>query len=80
MTAKRTPQGGLPRPAPKHRHINVATVTTPHIDRMLLGRYRCWWSKENRYIQPIQIGAAFVCVTNDFGDLVTVWEEPQPWR
>lgn len=74
----RIPQGGLPRPRSKHAKT-VATTTTPHIDRMPLGRYRCWWSKENRYCRPMQIGAALVCVTDDFGTLVPVWEEAQAW-
>lgn len=77
MADQRIPQGGLPRPGKKHQKT-VATFTTPHIDRMPLGRYRCWWSKENRYIQPMQIGVALVCVTDDFGNLVTVWVEPNP--
>lgn len=52
----------------------VATSTTMRVDRHQC-RWRVWWSKEDRYCRPMQIGSALVCVVDDFGSLVTVWEE-----
>lgn len=70
----RVPQGGLRKPR-KTYPATVATSTTLHIDRLPRGRWRVWWSKEDRYFKPMQIGSALVCVVDNFGDLVTVWEE-----
>ena len=79
MSAARIPQGGLPRPRPKLAPINAATTTTKHEERDLLGRYRIWYTKEDRYLRPMQIGPARIYVVGNFCDLVLVETERNPW-
>lgn len=79
MAENRIPQGGLRRPRPKLAPINVATSTTQHESRDSLGRYRIWYTKEDRYLRPMQIGATCIYVVDDFGDFVLVGMERAPW-
>lgn len=79
MAEARIPQGGMRRPRSRQDRT-VATSTIEHIDRQACGTYRVWQSKENRCCVPVQIGVALICVMDDYGFLVTVREESQPWH
>lgn len=81
MTEQRIPQGGLPRPRPRHPKPvpTVATSTVEHIDRQQDGTYRVWQSKENRCCRPTQIGVALICVMGDYGFLQVIKQESQSW-
>ena len=74
----RIPQGGLPRPRKRHP-VTVATTMTEHMDRQNDGTYRVWHSKENRCCRSMQVGVALICVMDDYGFLVTIKQESQPW-
>jgi len=52
---------------------------TEHMDRKNDGTYRVWHSKENRCCRSMQVGVALICVMDDYGFLVTIKQEPQPW-
>jgi len=78
MTEQRIPQRGLPKPPSKYP-ITPATAMTEHITRQPGGTYRVSYSKENRCCQFMQIGAARICVMDDYGYLVTIAQEPNPW-
>lgn len=78
MAEVRIPQGGLRKPPPKHAPT-PATTTQRHQEWHAVGVTKVWWSKENRYCQRMQVGTALYCITDDYGQLVTVREE-NPWH
>lgn len=80
MSEQRIPQGGLPRPRPKHHPLTAATHMQESITRQRDGTYRLNYWKEDRYCRPMQIGATQICVMDDFGFLVTLWSEGYPWH
>lgn len=43
------------------------------------GRYRCWAWVWGRCNNRVQVGAAKICVVDDFGVLQAVDEEPRQW-
>lgn len=80
MTEPRIPQGGLRKPDLKRYPVTIATSREKQIERFdNLGRYRVWWSKENRCLEKVQVGASVYGVVNEFGFLVPVDKEVLPW-
>ena len=79
MADKRIPQGGLRKPPAKRYPVTSATSCKEHVKRLHHGRIRIWHTRENRCLQEVQVGAAAIYVTNDFGVLALVELEPRPW-
>lgn len=77
--ATRTPQGGLRKPPSKYPPL-LGGATTQHIDHTGHGgRYRVWLSIQDRCCRDRQVGVALICVMDDHGWLVKLYEEERPW-
>ncbi len=75
------PAAGLPRPKSARPMINPTAATSWYtVERLCSGKYKLrYWISSRNSIYPQELGQRYICVVDDFGDLVVVEDGGRAW-